>query len=97
MTELNDNLNEDCSAHSLPGFEVKYIARECLIPFPYIWASVDKASVCGACLMMLDVTQLLVGECLPFTLFRSTDLIVLVLYSLVCEQLTLSINLAENS
>ncbi|KAF8262506.1 hypothetical protein EI94DRAFT_678588 [Lactarius quietus] len=30
-------------AHSLAGFEVKRIVRECLIPFPYIWAICEQS------------------------------------------------------
>ncbi|KAN0137762.1 hypothetical protein V8E53_004246 [Lactarius tabidus] len=47
-------------AHSLAAFEVKRIVRECLIPFPYIWASADNVLTCGACLMNHDIAQLLV-------------------------------------
>ncbi len=80
---MSDDLNKHCSVYSGAGFEVKRtegIVRECLYPFPYIWASVDKVLICGTCLMMLDVAQLLVGECqLLLALLRSTDLTMLVL------------------
>jgi hypothetical protein len=31
-----------CSVHRLAGFNVKGVIKECLIAFPYIWASVIK-------------------------------------------------------
>ncbi|KAI9452691.1 hypothetical protein BJY52DRAFT_1418599 [Lactarius psammicola] len=48
--------------HSGAVFEArgkKGVVQECLISFPYIWASIDKVLMCGTCLMMLDVAQLL--------------------------------------
>jgi hypothetical protein len=30
-------------------FEIKDIFRECLVPFPYIWASVNRVLICGTC------------------------------------------------
>jgi len=88
---VSDDLNKHCSVHSRAGFEVKRkkgIVRECLIAFPYIWASVDIVFICVTCLMILDVAQLLVCECqLSLMLFRSNELTTLVLCSLVCEWL----------
>jgi hypothetical protein len=37
-----EGLSTSCSVLRLTGFSVKYLIRECLIPFPYIWASVIK-------------------------------------------------------
>ncbi len=42
---MSNGLNKHCSVHSSAGFEVKRakdIVRECLIPFPFIWASVNR-------------------------------------------------------
>ena len=84
---MSDDLNKYCSVHSGAGSEAKGtkgIVRECLIAFPYIWASVDKVLICGTWVMTLDVAQPLVGECqLLLVLFRSTDLTMFC--SLVCE------------
>ncbi len=63
---MSDDLNKHCSVLSRADFEVKVIVRECLIPFPYIWASVDRVLICSTCLMMRDVVQLLVCEWLPW-------------------------------
>ncbi len=60
---MSDDLNKHCSVLSRADFEVKRIVQECLIPFPYIWASVDRVLICGTCLMMVDVAQLVVREC----------------------------------
>ena len=42
----SDNLNKNASARHLVGFndeqEDEQVIRECLIPFPYIWASVHR-------------------------------------------------------
>jgi len=52
-----DNLNLQLSVkaalnRALPhiGSKVKHMVRECLFPFPNVWASVDH----DTCLMMLD-------------------------------------------
>ncbi len=83
---MTDDLNKHCSVHSGAGLKVERIVRECLIPFPYIWVSGDRVVIRGTWLMILDVAELLVGECqLLLTLFRSTDLTVLMLCSPVCE------------
>ena len=60
---MSDNLNNNCSVYSRAGFEVEHVVRECLISFPYIWASADKVLICDTHFMMLDVAQLLVREC----------------------------------
>jgi hypothetical protein len=46
-------LINNCSVHSRTEFdkefEIKDIFRECLVPFPYIWASVNRVLICGTC------------------------------------------------
>jgi hypothetical protein len=37
-----EGLSTSRSVHRLARFDVKNVIRECLIPFPYIWASVIK-------------------------------------------------------
>ena len=67
---MSDNLNENRSVNGLTEFEVECVIRECLVPFPYIWASVCKISIDASCLMMLH--KLLVCEYqLLLTLFQS--------------------------
>ena len=53
MGKVSDDLNENCSALAITGFEAKRVVRECLIPFPYIWASIDKVLIDDTCLTML--------------------------------------------
>ena len=98
MGEVSDDLNKHCSSFEvLVGFDVQRIVRECLISFPYIWASVGKDLICGTCLIILDVARLLlVGECrLLFTFFEPTDLTMLVLRFLVREWLPYLVVLQE--
>jgi hypothetical protein len=45
------NLNIVYSVHHLAGFEAERVIRECLAPFPYIWASVYKGSIDESCLI----------------------------------------------
>ena len=59
---MSEDLNKHCSVLSQADFEVGLIVQGCLISFPYIWASVDSVLICGTCLMMLEVAQLLAGE-----------------------------------
>ncbi len=59
---MSEDLNKHCSVLSGGDLEVKHIVRGCLISFPYIWASADRVLICGTCLMMLDVAQIVVGE-----------------------------------
>ena len=62
---MRDDLIKHCSVHSGAVFKArgkKGVVEECLVPFPYVWASIDKVLICGTCLMMLDVAQLLDGE-----------------------------------
>ncbi len=59
---MSEDLNKHCSVLSRGDFEVELIVQGCLISFPYMWASVDRVLICGTCLMMLDVAQLVVGE-----------------------------------
>ena len=86
---MNDDLSKHVSVHNCVGMEVKHIVRECLVPFPYIWASVDNFDLC--LLYMLDVAQLLVCEYkLLFMPFRSTDPMMPAQCSPVCEWLLCS-------
>jgi hypothetical protein len=57
MGEVSDSLNKYCSVYSYAQFEVKHIVRECLISFPYMWASIFRVLIYGPCLMTLDVTN----------------------------------------
>ncbi len=59
---MSEGLNKYRSVLSRGDFEVELIVRECLMSFPYIWASVDRVLIRGTRLMMLDVAQLVVGE-----------------------------------
>ena len=66
MDGESDDVNERCRVYSGAGFKVSSttsIVQECLRAFPFIWVSVIRVFICGRCLMMLDVAQLLVGEC----------------------------------
>ena len=47
MGEVSDKFNKYCSIQALVGFDVnsKRIVRECLISFPYTWASVDSLNL----------------------------------------------------
>ena len=37
---MSKDLNKNCSFQRLVTFEVESVIRECLVAFPYIWASV---------------------------------------------------------
>jgi hypothetical protein len=50
MGIASNNLNKNCSVFSISGFEAENVVRECLIPFPYIWASFDKFLIDDVCL-----------------------------------------------
>ncbi|KAN0129982.1 hypothetical protein V8E53_012136 [Lactarius tabidus] len=63
-----------CSVHRLTEFNVEVVIRECLVPFPYIWASVTE--------LQLMIDDLAVVPC-----FVSSLLIMPVLASPVCEWL----------
>ena len=52
---VSNDLNEHCSVNVRVGFDVRRMVRECLRPFPFIWASVDKVLICGPFLIILDV------------------------------------------
>jgi hypothetical protein len=52
LEKVSKNLNKNCSVQRLVTFEVEDVIRECLIPFPYIWASVSLL-IDGLCLFML--------------------------------------------
>jgi hypothetical protein len=54
MGKGSENINKFCSAYV--GLEAKHtedIVRECLVSFPYIWASVKVVLICDICLMCL--------------------------------------------
>jgi len=59
---VSEGLNKHHSVLSRGDFEVGDIVWRCLLSFPNIWASVDRVLICGTCLMMFDVAQLVVGE-----------------------------------
>ena len=66
MGEVSDDVNKHYRVYSGAGFKVKgatSIVQKCLHAFPYIWVSIVRHFICGRCLMMLNVTQLLVCEC----------------------------------
>ena len=47
---------------------------KCLYAFPFIWVSIVGMLICGRCLMMFDIAQILVCECQALlTLFISTE------------------------
>ena len=77
MGEVSDDVNKHCRVYSDAGFKVKdmtSIVEKCLFAFPFLWVSVVRVFIYNGCLMMLGVTQLLVGECQPLLrLFRSTE------------------------
>jgi hypothetical protein len=48
MGSVSNNLNKHCSLYSgtvLKVTAVKDLVRECLRPFPYIWASFDNLNL----------------------------------------------------
>ena len=45
-------LNESHSVHDSAGLNVKEVIHKCLLPFPYIWASVEALTSCS-CLIIL--------------------------------------------
>ena len=80
MGGVTDEINKHYRVYSDAGFKVKgatSIIRECLRPFPYIWVSIVRVFICGRCLIMLDIAQLLVCEVCEcqtlLTLFISTE------------------------
>ena len=83
---MSVGLNENCSALAATGFEVKHLVRECLIPFPYLWASIDKALLVDRYLIMLYTIRSWWVLAQTHT-FRSTSLTILILHSPVGEWL----------
>ena len=90
MGGVTDDVNKHYRVYSDAGFKVETatsIVQKCLVAFPYIWVSIVSAFICSRCLMVLDITQLLVCECKAlFTLFIPT-IDHAVFGSLVCEWL----------
>ena len=62
---MSDKLNENCSVdrYRQAEFKVESVVRGCLVPFPYIWASVDNILIDSTCLIMLSLTHLIGSEC----------------------------------
>ena len=73
MGGMSDTVNKHRRVYSGARLKVKgtmSIVQNCLFAFPLLWVSVVRVFICDGCLMMHDVTQLLVGECqLLLTLF----------------------------
>ena len=67
MGAVSDDVNKHCRVYSGASFKVKgatSIVQKCLFAFPYIWVSIKRiVFICGRCLMMPDVAQLLACEC----------------------------------
>jgi hypothetical protein len=55
-------LNQNCSVYPQAGFEAQDVVYQCLVPFPYVWASLDKVLFDGTCPMTLPVVEFLVGK-----------------------------------
>ena len=60
---MSDKLNESCSVYRQAEFKAESVVRGCLLPFPYIWASIDHISVDSTCLTIVLFAHLLGGEC----------------------------------
>ena len=53
---------ETCSVYPQAGFKVENVVYQCLVAFPYIWASFVKVLFDSTCLMMLPVVEFLACE-----------------------------------
>jgi hypothetical protein len=56
------NINENYSVYPQAGLKVENVVYQCLVPFPYIWASLGKILLDGTCLIMLPIVEFLVSE-----------------------------------
>ena len=66
MGGVTDDVNKHCRVYSDGRFKVEgatTLVQKCLFAFPYVWVSIARVFICGRCLMMLDIAQLLVCEC----------------------------------
>ena len=66
MGAVSDDVDNHCRVYSGDGFKVqgaKSIVQKCLYAFPFIWVSVVRVFICGKCLIMLNVAQILGCEC----------------------------------
>ena len=66
MGGVSDDVNKHYRVYADARLKVEgatSIVETCFRAFPHIWVSIVRVFICGRCLMMLNVAQLLVCEC----------------------------------